>query len=362
MKTKILTIVLSVFSVFTFSQITVTDADLLGIGDVIYQAYDEMPSPSISPGNPGSNQTWDFSSLNATESESLEIISPVGTPFESNHPTANMCIETEESEYIYINKSSSGLSLVGFDDIPYPQLILPLPLTYGSSTSIGPSTILDSSMINMFVADSLALLFSLGQAQTIDSIKIVINATTDFNVDAYGSVILPMGTFECLRLKAEDITTTEYFAYCTDTLFGGIGSNWYAMNSTIFPSDVETNSSFQFWSNDPLAKFVLANFYLDSAGNVEEVEFLESSGVSSVSESNNTYFSVFPIPATYNVTITSESNDEVNTVLSDINGREVKRFEFINSITLNLEDLDKGTYILNLKTENGELVKKLIVE
>ena len=74
----------------------------------------------------------------------MEIISPVGTPFESNHPTANMCIETE-SEYLYINKSSSGLSIVGFDDIPYPQLILPLHLIYCSSTSIGPSTIMDSS-------------------------------------------------------------------------------------------------------------------------------------------------------------------------------------------------------------------------
>ena len=362
MKTKILTIFLSVFSVFAFSQITVTDADLLGIGDVIYQAYDEMPSPSISPGNPGANQTWDFSSLNATESESLEIISPVGTPFESSHPTANMCIETEFSEYIYINKSSSGLSLVGFDDIPYPQLILPLPLTYGSSTSIGPLTIMDSSMINMFLPDSLAVLITTFQAQTIDSIKIVINATTDFNVDAYGSVILPMGTFASLRLKADDITTTEYFAYCTDTLFGGTGSNWYPMPQTIFPSEVETNSSFQFWSNDPLAKFTLANFYLDSVGNIEEVEFLESSGISSISELDNTYFSVFPVPATYNVTITSESNDEVNTILSDINGREVKRFSFINSTTLNLSDLDKGTYILNLKTEKGELVKKLIVE
>ena len=361
MKTKILTIFLSVFSVFAFSQITVTDTDVLGIGDVIYQAYDDMPSSSISPGNAGANQTWDFSSLNATESNSMEIISPVGTPFESYHPTANMCIE-DEGEYIYINKSSTGVNLVGFDDVPYPQLVLPLPLTYGSSTSIGPLTIMDSSMINMFLPDSLAVLITTGQAQTIDSIKIVINATTDFNVDAYGSVTIPMGTFESLRLKADDITTTDYFVYCTDTLFGGTGSNWYPMPQMIFPSEVETNSSFQFWSNDPLAKFALAHFYLDSAGNVEEVEFLESSGVSSISELDNTYFSVFPVPATYNVTITSESNDEVNTVLSDINGREVKRFDFINSTTLNLSDLDKGTYILNLKTEKGELVKKLIVE
>ena len=120
MKTRILTILLSVFSVFTFAQITVTDADILGIGDVIYQAFDDMPSSSISTGNTGANQSWDFSSLNISELDTMIIISPVGTPFEAFHPTANVCIE-DEDEYIYINKSSSGVSLVGIDDLPYPQ-------------------------------------------------------------------------------------------------------------------------------------------------------------------------------------------------------------------------------------------------
>ena len=74
MKTRILTILLSVFSVFTFAQITVTDADILGIGDVIYQAFDDMPSSSISTGNTGANQSWDFSSLNISISDSESSI------------------------------------------------------------------------------------------------------------------------------------------------------------------------------------------------------------------------------------------------------------------------------------------------
>ena len=39
-----------------FSQITVTDADLVTVGDVIYKAYDDSPSSAISVGNSGSNQ------------------------------------------------------------------------------------------------------------------------------------------------------------------------------------------------------------------------------------------------------------------------------------------------------------------
>ena len=309
-KKQILLLVFILLTGNSYAQITVTDTDIIDVGDIIYQATDSIPGTMITPGNSGANQTWDFSSLNISELDTMIIISPVGTPFEAFHPTANICID-DDGEYIYINKSSSGVNLVGFDDIPYPQLILPLPLTYGFSTSVGPVSIMDSSMVNMFVPDSLAVLITAGQAQTIDSIKIVITSTTDFNVDAYGSVTIPMGTFEALRLKADDITATDYFVYCTDTLFGGIGSNWYPMPQMIIASEVETNSSFQFWSNDPLVKFALVQIYLDSAGNVEDIDFLESAGVNSIVELNNTVFNVYPIPTTYNVTMKSYNNEEV---------------------------------------------------
>ena len=73
-------------------------------------------------------------------------------------------------------------------------------------------------------------------------------------------------------------------------------------------------------------------------------------------------FNIFPIPTTYNVTITSERNEEVVATLSDINGRELMNFVFVNSTELDLSDLDKGIYILNLNTKEGSISKKLIIE
>ena len=58
MKTRIFTILFSVFCVLTFAQITVTDADLLDIGDVIYLADDD--NTIVNLGNTGQNATWDF--------------------------------------------------------------------------------------------------------------------------------------------------------------------------------------------------------------------------------------------------------------------------------------------------------------
>ena len=60
MKTKIFTIALAFITLNAFSQITVTDNDVVDVGDVIYQAYDSNSVNAINIGNIGTNQTWDF--------------------------------------------------------------------------------------------------------------------------------------------------------------------------------------------------------------------------------------------------------------------------------------------------------------
>ena len=92
------------------------------------------------------------------------------------------------------------------------------------------------------------------------------------------------------------------------------------------------------------------------------ITFLTDSIISSLDKIEIDYINVFPIPTTYNVTITSESNEEVITTLFDINGRELMNFVFVNSTELDLSDLDKGIYILNLNTKEGSISKKLIIE
>ncbi len=103
--------------------------------------------------------------------------------------------------------------------------------------------------------------------------------------------------------------------------------------------------------------------FLDSLGNLETgISFLTDAIINSLDKLEIDYINIFPIPTTYNVTITSESNEEVHAILSDINGREVKKFKFTNSTTLNLSNLEKGIYLLTLQTEKGRLVKRLIIE
>ena len=110
------------------------------------------------------------------------------------------------------------------------------------------------------------------------------------------------------------------------------------------------------------AKFILAEVSLDSVGNPETgISFLSTS-INSLDNIEIDYINIFPIPTTYNVTITSQRNEEVVATLSDINGRELMNFVFVNSTELDLSNLDKGIYILNLNTKEGSISKKLIIE
>jgi len=357
MKTKLFTIALALASMNISAQITVTDADLMSVGDIIYQGYDTAPAPSISLGNAGPNQTWDFSALQAQGYDTTEFIDPAGTPFGADHPSANLCIY-DDGEYIYISKSAQSLSLVGFDDYPYPIMLAPLPLTYGLNTLLGPVIIMDSIIFNTGLVDhSLAPVISLNPLYDhVDSIRILVESTTEFNVDAHGDVIIPMGTFDALRVKTDDVTTQDIFVYCSSTVTGN--GSWHLMPD----SDIQITSSYAWWTNDPLVKFVLVQIGVDSLGGIDAVDFMHSPLPSSVNDLSSNNFNIYPIPATNNLTIESQKTDLTALELVDLTGKVILKKEFIQSTSLDVSSIAKGIYFLNLKTDEGKLTKQIIIE
>ena len=60
MKTRLLSLFIFL-SVNSFSQITVYENDLVGVGDLMIKAFD--PNANVSLGTTGPNQYWDFGSL-----------------------------------------------------------------------------------------------------------------------------------------------------------------------------------------------------------------------------------------------------------------------------------------------------------
>jgi len=117
MKTSILTLFGLLFSIILSSQITVTENNIASIGDTLYEAYDTMPGSAIGPGNAGANQVWDFSTLQAHFVDTTIVMDPALTPYGAMHPTADICI-IDEDGHMYIDKSPSGITLVGQEQVP----------------------------------------------------------------------------------------------------------------------------------------------------------------------------------------------------------------------------------------------------
>ena len=203
------------------AQITVTDVNIANIGDQIGQSEDENSFALIDVGTASGNQIWDFSFLQSDQSVISSVESPSMMPHGSSYPDANICIVTD-NEFIYAEKNTSGIYVLGVDDSTFQQslLLLPFPLTYGSSVTDGPVLFLDSVVsgpaVNFLLQSQGISPFMLtgGLAHIADTLNIQAEGTANYQVDAWGEVILPMGTFDALRLKIDRSTSTNISIYC----------------------------------------------------------------------------------------------------------------------------------------------------
>lgn len=358
MKIRLIIITLAFITIDAYSQITVTDNDIISVGDIIYEASDYSTGSAIVISNAGANQIWDFSSLQALEIDTIEVLSPVGTPFESLHPNANLCVNIDD-ELLYLEKNPNILQMVGYGNVPANMMMLPLPLTYGLTHQGSPNTVMDSVLVNMFFADSLAPYISMNPMyDQIDSLNIKAVITSHFNIDAWGTITIPSGSFDALRLHVEEINTTEAFVYCSNS--AGLGGAWYPMPPQFFPTETETGNRYEWWSNHALAKFRILELQLDSLNNVSEAIFLHGTSTS-VDDIHETNFKIYPNPTSEKLVITSDLN-ECEYILFDMHGRLVLRNQFIAETSLSLDGMAKGVYYITLKTEDLELTKKVVIE
>jgi hypothetical protein len=356
MNTKLFTIALAFISLNALAQITVTDNDIMDIGDVITQANDSLPSSLISIGNSGVNQFWDFSSLQEMEIETIEVVSPVGTLYGSMYPNANICVE-DNGDLLYLNKTSSGVEMIGFGDLPVNVLLIPLPLIYNLTHQDGPNIIMDSVLVNNGLFDnSLAPVISLNPLHDqVDSLKINATITSNFNVDAWGNVTIPLGDYDALRLKIEETTTTQFSVYCS---VGGLAGGWFSAE-TFFPIETEIANRYQWWSNNPMFDFMLVELEVDSLGNVEFATFLTENPVTSAHILPNISVDVYPNPTLETITIsTSMNNSEF--VVSDINGKVLSKERFSKTSQFNFSEYPSGVYFVKVISGENVVSKKII--
>ena len=261
MKKSIYLFLLILIPFLSHSQITVTSTNLPNIGDTVITAYDYG---TYLPGSSGSNQNWNFSNAAGTPEMLLGFIDPSSTPYQSNFPSSNLCVQIDSGVYYYLNRSVNGLAAVGYVDsgmvYPFNRTLLPTPLNY-------LDTITNTHIL--FQWDTLlsppmpSFLVGIPGPYTMDSVKVIFGNTHKYIADAWGQVQLPSGTFDALRVFETSFEFENTFFKITDTLTGS--SQWVQDTSS---SEYYWQGSRYSWrTNDSTVNWSLAEIETDSLGN-----------------------------------------------------------------------------------------------
>jgi hypothetical protein len=341
-KTKLSVIIFAFFSMNMSAQITVTDTDVLNIGDVIYEATD-MLSVGLNPGNSGANQTWDFSALQNNMLDTITVLNPNSTPYVALHPDADVSIFMDSS-FLYMSKDNNELSIVGFDSVSVYMPFSPLPLTYGLQSS--KSYVSFDSIASL--PPSLCQLYF---GVPCDSIYFMQKADVIWEVDAFGDVILPSGSYSSLRLKRLELAS--------DSVYYHLNGVWYADTSNSAPAD--TSVLYSWWTNDPSMHFRIVEMdYTDDYS--DEVIFLAQVQTTNSVKDLKSSILVYPNPAFSEIMVNAQNNELTNLEFLDLNGKLILKKEFTQSTSLDVSHIAKGMYYLNLKTVEGNLTKQIIIE
>ncbi|MBK8339850.1 MAG: T9SS type A sorting domain-containing protein [Flavobacteriales bacterium] len=244
MSTRYSTLSTALFTVLSgFAQPTLQQGNMTPmVGNTAIYRY----STYQSPGAPGPNQTWDFSTVAITETHSLLFVAAGATPNGSNFPSATYAVEIDAPSgyYSYAQLSSSGGYGLGTDlGAVGSSTLSNLARTWNSPLALNGTW--GDTFVGNFV--------SIGGGGTIDG-------SVSGQADGYGSLVLPYGTVtNVLRVRLNTVTTQtittpstvistvteEAYQYFKPGVSVPIAITAQSTN-VVTPGGTSTNSSFQY--------------------------------------------------------------------------------------------------------------------
>lgn len=370
--------VLSVLWFHASAQIIVTAATFPAVGDTFRYALDLNPTGANFVTAPGGPQMWDFSNLQFGQTFETIYQSPDSGMHKADFPGAELMQNGGVGESYY-NVTNDKIELLGYAGgdpanlgVNVKARFVPPVIERRSPVKFFDINQQTSDLSIPFSTDSLpaALLANIPGASLIDSIRIRINFQRLGVVDGYGDLKIPglgMPT-PVLREKRTEYTTTNIdvhsFLGWIPLPAGTIGglSNFLGTDTTI---------TYRYMSNTHKEDLALVTVSADES-TVETVRFknidmltpapaIEAPGAASVQ--------AFPNPAIQWVRFDCKNlpADDYTLKIFNIVGKVVwKETHYIagkRSITVDLEDFKKGTYLYSLVNQDGTIIgtKRLVI-
>lgn len=312
------------------AQLTLTKAANCPVAGTI-ENLSYFDSTTVVPKATGLNKSWNFMSLvtSSVSNDTYSYVTSASTPSASLFPSANLATYDGAGSYNYYNSQSTYLDLVGDVDV----------------TSGSKSTLSNTSrwMVWPFTYGTTNTDNFAGTAQ-ISTLSINSSGNMNISGTGTGTVTLPGGMkyTNCLQI-------TRTYTYVVGAPF----------------SFTQTATVYEYWSGSFKSPIISVTYSkLDdgsSVGSDFQVTVNASANVGiEEQELDRNSFAVFPNPVKEKLTIVLKDNALAQEIqLFDVVGNLVLSEK--NSNTLFTSSLNKGVYIVKVKTANFYSQKQIIV-
>jgi len=317
MKPRCFFILAFLLSLKSLAQPLLNQGNSLSDGITIHLFVDT--APTLSEGNGGANQTWDFSGLSDANAPAYYYgILASATPYAGDFPDAQIATlnisNFGDSIYSYFTNDATHYTTWGLEYIQQilnytdPRDILHYPFTFGDSFT---DSYLYTSPFNS----------DLGEVEV--------------TADGYGTLLLPQGAFDnCLRVREVKRDTVE-------------GEFWL---------NISNDTSYKFYSSafpEPLC--LVIHHHSSNLYSYSEIYWQDAQAESVPPEGDGRMLFSFPNPCNELLNIVLPSGNNFSLLqITDVVGRHLEIPSLVknNSVQLNTMSLHDGVYFVSVKCGN----------
>ncbi len=338
MKNITFILLLMTFAYFGEAQVVITNSSIAPVGTVIVQASDSLPDASIVPGNPGPNKNWDFSLLHDQSEDTMFFLLPQSTPYADSFPDANFAIKySGDTIYNYLIRNDDHMISIGFAG-NLAGIFLSINVIPGDTVMYFPIQYGDQHEESFYYVETFASTFP-----GPDSIRLKNNVTKITDIDAYGTLTFPFGTYNVLRKK--EIT------HKIDSTWMHIFGVWNFVSA-----DTSMSITYSWGTDNPSAgtTLVTINMKMDNGSPVvSDATFLKSTTVG-IAKIPQLEMNVFPNPVQNSLNISLEKPVKGLVEVYDVTGKIFIRTAFDgNAVRINVSELKTGLYFVVIKNQNS---------
>ncbi len=329
-------------TVVSYAQITINQSNIPYVGLIAIENVDTVFT-GITPGNAGTNQTWNFSSLATHSKDTSMFVNPSTLAGFSSFPTANLGVQSTGNQNIFAVSNSSSFDILGLNgDFGAPVGIMSVVLNPFKRMITFPATYLTT--YSGTYTFQLQFPYS---SPPIDSARMSSSVSYVNNIDAWGSITTPAySNVSSLRQNIREINTTTTYVHLT-----GIG--WQPMGTPT----VDTSFTYSWWSNT--VNYTLAEIQTNGSGVVTDAKYLSAiyTGVNENISTENV-IKIYPNPATTQINV-SGITENCYIIIYNIEGQIVlDTFLKSNHAGINVSKFNNGMYFYNVMNLNGNSVAK----